>query len=711
MNESHREFKLKVQACYDLIPALPYAPFVSKKKRSLLPFVGGILSSLFGTASEADLNLLRRQIFQSANATVFLQNVVRHDAQRLSSFMSLAQARFNNLEQMVQDQFYALNQTLFRQSFLRTEFNAQILRVMAIAFEKFTHYLHLHDTITQIFNGLEILKMGSLPSNLFTAEILTTTLHNISAELKSRVPMFQLLHMDANYYYKNADFICTRFRNKIYVTIKFPISNIAPGFKIYDVIKYPLQFPNNSSFINELTTVSKYFIISDNREFYIETDELSWPIETFKITSLKPVSQASCLLSLYLDDSSSIHKLCQYTVFVDDRKPALLMIDYPLILIRHTPVFNISCPSRLIELTGCSYCFFSILCGCTVLTVHTIIPARISDCKPDVLKQPITPILQYNYNLPLLQHFFDNKSLESLSQQDLLHSPLSVQLPSFRLFNHSLQERLASSNRLNFAMDRIVNATKSDQMIFATALDPVLTGDIDFLGNYFQSIPGYITLASTALSGVSFLVMLWLLYKIHILYGSVAFLTNRNVLSASLSIKPFIYVNPTSTSLPFVIKQEHLQSINPFLVFIVAMSILYFFYKLRVWRKAQPVVKARCKLFLHVEQSCTNLCINIHLQSLPYCPTQYTINSLHMPLCMRVTGFCRPFLIIDPLPFSITHANSLANVNLCSEVPISFFTLWKLRSLMKKGYGLYLFLEHGGMVYYSKKLRAGNCLV
>lgn len=177
-----------------------------------------------------------------------------------------------------------------------------------------------------------------------------------------------------------------------------------------------------------------------------------------------------------------------------------------------------------------------------------------------------------------------------------------------------------------------------------------------------------------------------------------------------MSIKPFVYTKPTSTYLPFI-TQEHFQSINPFLAFIIVVCIFYLFYKLCLWRKNQPVLTAGCHLLLHIEQSCANVCINISLQILPDCPTQYSVRSLHTALSMRVTGFCRPCLIITTLPFAITHATTLTNVDIYSEIPISYLVLWKLRTVMKTNYNLYLFLQHGGMVYYSKQLRTGNCLI
>lgn len=710
MNSTHRELKAKIQAAYDLIPELSHAPSIAKKKRSLLPFVGGVMSSLFGTASEADINLLKRQILQLYNSSVGVQNVLNHDNQRLSSFMSLTQENFNNLEDLVQKGFSALSHDLFRQSLLRADFNAQILRIFAIVFQKFSEYSRLHDAITQILQGLEILKMGSLPANLFTAEILTATLDEIDIELKSRFPTFRILHRDAGYYYKHADFVCTRFRNKVYVNVKFPISDISSAVRIYDVIKYPLAFPDNSSFLNELTSVSQFFVISNNRDFYIESDYIAWPVETFKMEIVRPVSQASCLLALYLDNSLLIHQLCKYIVFVDDRKPKLFVLDYPLILIRHVSAFIMNCPSRRLEQQGCEYCLFPIPCGCAIESIHAVIPARISSCERNAHNMSVTPLLQYNYNMPLLMHFFDNQSLDLLSRQELLQAPLSVQLPAFRLFTHSLPERLATSHRLNLAMEKIVNATKSDQLILATALDPVLSGDIDFLGNYFQSVPGYITLASAILSSVSFLGMLWLLYKVHIIFGTLTLLSSRKVLSAPLSLKPFVYVNPTSTYSP-VISQEHFQSANLFLIFIIAVGILYFLYKSCVWRRSQPIVKSGCDLVLHVTQANADVCISISLQMLPLCPTHYSVRSLHTALSMRITGFCRPHLIITASPFDIVHTTTMTSVDLCSDIPISLFTLWKLRSLMQKNYNLFLFLQHGGMIYYSKKLRAGNCLI
>lgn len=349
--------------------------------------------------------------------------------------------------------------------------------------------------------------MGSLPANLFSAEILSSTLKEIAVELETRYPNFRLLHMNAEYYYKNADCLCTRFKNKIYVNIRFPIADINSAVKVYDVIKYPLQFPGNSSLLSELSQVSKHFIMAVSQDFYIETDKLAVPLENFQIQVMRPMSHDSCLLALYLGNTLSIHKLCQYIVRIDDGMSELFVIDLPLVFIRHISVFNVSCAHSVTTLKGGSYCLFNIPCGCAIQSPHAIIPARISRCESTSNSKTPTPILQFNFNLPLLLHFLSNDSWHLFTQLDLLNSPLSVHLPEFRLFNHSLLERLATSQRLNLALDKLVNATKADQIIYSTALDPILAGEINFGEFYFQSLPGYLTIASIVLSGVNFLII------------------------------------------------------------------------------------------------------------------------------------------------------------------------------------------------------------
>lgn len=138
--------------------------------------------------------------------------------------------------------------------------------------------------------------MGSLPANLFSAEILSSTLKEIAVELETRYPNFRLLHMNAEYYYKNADCLCSRFKNKIYVNIRFPIADINSAVKVYDVIKYPLQFPGNSSLLSELSQVSKHFIMAVSQDFYIETDKLAVPLENFQIQVMRPTAVCHMIL-------------------------------------------------------------------------------------------------------------------------------------------------------------------------------------------------------------------------------------------------------------------------------------------------------------------------------------------------------------------------------------------------------------------------------
>ena len=95
-----------VQELHRLIPHsyLPSAVSSSSRrfKRGLFDFIGQISKSLFGTATSDDVNDLKRHMQTLNNDNIKLARAMASEAHQLTSFMSSANDRFNNIAKAVQ---------------------------------------------------------------------------------------------------------------------------------------------------------------------------------------------------------------------------------------------------------------------------------------------------------------------------------------------------------------------------------------------------------------------------------------------------------------------------------------------------------------------------------------------------------------------------------------------------------------------------------
>ncbi len=61
-NQAHHQFQRTLRAACDLLPDSPLPPNVTKGKRSLLPFIGQLAGTPFGTATEEDVRVLASHV-------------------------------------------------------------------------------------------------------------------------------------------------------------------------------------------------------------------------------------------------------------------------------------------------------------------------------------------------------------------------------------------------------------------------------------------------------------------------------------------------------------------------------------------------------------------------------------------------------------------------------------------------------------------------
>lgn len=185
----------------------------------------------------------------------------------------------------------------------------------------------------------------------------------------------------------------------------------------------------------------------------------------------------------------------------------------PQVLIRHAVSYTLGCVHETkIFPTGCTYCIVTVPCGCSLYTPLDLIPARLSNCQ-----LPTTGLVssepQYPVNLAVLKHFFDNDTLSAFTSNMLLSQPLGVRLPTMKFFNHSFDDKLATSHELSYQLEKVVNASKADEQIFRSMADPLLTGDLAVPSDFFLTRPGFLTVATAVVTSLNLLLFLWLAYR------------------------------------------------------------------------------------------------------------------------------------------------------------------------------------------------------
>lgn len=93
-----------------LLPSVDLNPVQRRRQtRSLLPFVGSMSKSLFGTATMDDVNILASHINMLTRHTNQMANLLVQHSDHLSSFMKLTDSRMNNLKNGIKNNANAIS--------------------------------------------------------------------------------------------------------------------------------------------------------------------------------------------------------------------------------------------------------------------------------------------------------------------------------------------------------------------------------------------------------------------------------------------------------------------------------------------------------------------------------------------------------------------------------------------------------------------------
>ena len=201
-------FKLNItlNAIRDLIPNVHLRDIEDRTRRSLLPFVGKLFGSLFGTSTEDEVRQLAAHVKGVAENQMKIVKNFQTYSDHMSSFISSTNQRIDVVIEAMKSQ--------------RQEYNAFISSVQG-GFRVFQTILYHSNTalyqsftlqteLDNLLNAVELLATGKLPSYLVPAKLLSDTIHSIQQELVQRFNGFEIVHFSPSYYYTHAKILTVR---------------------------------------------------------------------------------------------------------------------------------------------------------------------------------------------------------------------------------------------------------------------------------------------------------------------------------------------------------------------------------------------------------------------------------------------------------------------------------------------------------------------
>lgn len=195
-----------------------------------------------------------------------------------------------------------------------------------------------------------------------------------------------------------------------------------------------------------------------------------------------------------------------------------------------------NCPNKQQILKGCKFCVLHIPCRCTLTTNTLFYSPKLVDCHKSL--QNITT--SHPLNLALLQEFFSDSLLKSISGDTSFLDPIHVNLPDFILYSHDYNQFLAAYQKAHLNLTKMVQVAKKDQIIFKSLAEPLLDGNIEINSSWpsVSDIVDFVALRIAILSSVG---LIFLFFKVRKLLLIVSILKQGKQAKSESEIPSFVY--------------------------------------------------------------------------------------------------------------------------------------------------------------------------
>ena len=155
-----------------LLPEHVAAPQPSRRKRSFLPFFGEISKTLFGTATTADVDNLKRSLQRLQHQNNRMTAAFEHQLEHFSSFLTSTDQRITNAFSAV----IANHQEIL---LLHEQFNSSILQLEQMQFlltsllsKQLQDSANLEESLNRFYFGVLALFKGSISPSIIPISIL-----------------------------------------------------------------------------------------------------------------------------------------------------------------------------------------------------------------------------------------------------------------------------------------------------------------------------------------------------------------------------------------------------------------------------------------------------------------------------------------------------------------------------------------------------------
>lgn len=699
INQIRQETEVKINATIDsiyrLIPEKKLTMSRSRSRRSLLPFIGKLSKSLFGTATSEDVEMLAKHI-NALNklSRTMAQNIEQHD-NNLASYMHTMDDRISNIVTGMKENELAIQhiQTQLYDSFNNLEQSFSTMNVlMAKQIEKSRMLEHsFNELLMGVYNLVEV----KLSPHIIPVSVMETTMTSIQNILHEKFTGHYLISESLSEIYKMVDFVFARQGSKLYISVKFPVASFAQPLSLYKILAMPVPVNSTSNHATKLLGLPETLEVTSNLKYYTTFDlsELNQckfdKVFVCKFSkALSPISHETCISALFKGDKLLIKNKCDFRFLINHLSAKVVQLSHTSVLIYNVDTLQLDCKmGRKVE-KGCTFCIINVPCECSISTETIYLPPRLTACHEN------TTSVLHPVNLALLQQFFNDTDLKNIASNSLFANPLSVEIPQFQIYNHSMQNIIADDRKAHLSLEKMAQSAKDDAMVFQSMTDPLLSGDI-VLQDDWPTTDNILLYCTIAVVAVGSLIIILISIKLRKALIILSVMQNTSIKTVQAATVPTLkYKKQTTTQLPTDYFWENLDI--PLDHYILAFTIVTMILVAILLIRNYSVRCSDTQIIAEITNGVT--CLHFPLHNLSLCPNYWKITVPQDISCIQVQGLWNPVVTFTWDGFQVQNLLNEEIFHVTPGIKVNCLKSKQLRHIMKSTYSVHFYVKHKNLL-------------
>lgn len=694
-----------------LIQALPNTTSQipdSRSKRKLFGFIGDLSHTLFGTATEKEVKLVASHVEALETKNQAMASTLANMSHDLSSFMQLSSSRMNNLrDYVIQEDAVIRSQADLLGRFIDDESYREMFNVRMV--KELYYMVTFQAALSEFLLGVDDLLQHKLSMHLVPFSEVQATINDINEKLRLKRTALTAMSLNSKDIYGSIPFLWSYQNNSLFITIKFPLVTEFSQMLVYKVHYFPIPLNSSTGHATQIAEDKPYFAMSkQNGHYAFPSDSMMTNLKSKFLDvqrlhfPLYKLQKQSCLSELYLNNKKEVKRLCEFRVHLDMLTSSVIHIDHGQFLVINVSEVMLHCPNGIFPMTGCNFCVHEVPCLCALSTNDVYFPPRTTHCK-----ETQTASISHPVNLAFLQQFYSESMLEHIEPDSLYERLPLVPTPHIELFTHNWTKIVADDNKVDLSLRRIAQAVTKKQQVFSQLSEPILDSmKDDWITSDLFSWQYLLLFVNMALTILAVLLIIYMFVKIRALQQT---LTALVMIRAVESKDSFYLIPPTTTPVAPVLPNIDITINEDKILMYAAVTLISLTFLILLLKTMTKRQSPRTNFSLEISNNID--CVIVKLFNVPNCPRFYHCQANDGFHNFSVEGSLTPRFHWNKGTLVMTHVLDQSRPSIPKSVPISIWTAYKLRRMLKGSVYAYLLNEHCGRSFQVQvcPLSCDNC--